>query len=194
MTISVPGRNATRLVLFNFFEPLLGTDNFPSYVTTVYPADPFPTEQDYNGYISTVGPNLNGSSAVLAITMYDQEVRSKFAMTGWSSVNDMLYLPVTIKIYFMSRASGSLFATPEYIPAVQAQLDYDIIVDYIEELVSEYPTFNSSYISLAGKDPTGITHQQSELFQDPNGMAYYLVGSITFTVEVQIVNANLFTF
>jgi hypothetical protein len=179
------GRYSTRSAVSTFLENAIGT-LLPSYVTQVYAGRAYVKEQDYVGFVSTVSPNPNGSSAVLCVVLPSEDNQTNWTLTGVTSVNNELVVPVDIEIYFSSNAEGSI--NPTGLPGiVQAQYDYDFLVDSLRDLIALNPNFGSSAIWMSGKDAFGIKHSCSEPWSPPESPWVYITGVVQFQATCQVI-------
>lgn len=142
------------------------------FVGKVYSARPeIVNEQDYEtNRLAEAVPSVNGSSAVL-VTNIPSDNRQRRADTGRGAVNDSHIYKVVMEVFFAS--TGGV--------AVEAQADYDVVVDQMVKLIRANATLNApATVWSAGEYETGIQHQQGEPFTDADGLTVFISGAVSF--------------
>jgi hypothetical protein len=144
------------------------------YVGTVYPARPVVlTEDAYEQTLLGEAIALTiagGSSAVLVVNIPSDE-RMRRADTGRGAVNDTRVHTVALEVWFASVAGDG----------VQAQQDYDGIVDSIVTLIRADATLGGQVWS-SGEYTAGIHHEQAMPYTDADGAVVQIPGVIRFEV------------
>jgi hypothetical protein len=160
------GRAAVRLAVKDYFANAGLT-----YVGTVHEARPaILQEQDYEtSLFSEAVASEHGSSAVLVVNI-PQDHRQRKADTGRGAVNDQWLHKIVMEVFFAS-VEGA---------AIDAQKDYDIVVDGMTDLVRANATMNSGAIWSAGEYEAGVEHQQGEPFTDSDGTTVFIFGQVAF--------------
>lgn len=151
------------------------------YVGTVFPARPgLVTEQDYEVARSEYAANRlaeasqseAGSNAVLVVNLVSDR-RQRRALTGRGAVNDTRIHECALEVWFACTAGQ----------AVQAQVDYDTIVDAIVELVRDNPTLSApSTVWSSGEYGAGVEHEQSMPYQGEDGTTVLISGILKFQI------------
>lgn len=161
------GRLAVREATAEYFAEA----NLP-HVGVVHPALPeIVQEQDYEtNRLGEAVATEDGSSAVLVIHI-PTDTRQRRADTGRGAVNDSLICKVVMEVFFASTGGD----------AISAQKDYDAIIDSIVALIRANATFNApAAIWSAGEYTNGIQHQQTQPFNDADGLATFITGAVRF--------------
>lgn len=166
----------SRVTTRNGLTALITNANL-DYVGTVFPARP--VIADETAYTTTmlgqaVQQTPSGSSALLVVNLISDK-RQRRAITGRIGMQDTYIHKVTVEIFFTSTGPGTT-GTPQ---GMQAQLDYDGIVDSLVSLIRENPTVNGTSWS-AGEYEVGVSHRQGEPFTTEDGMTVQIVGAIDF--------------
>jgi len=162
-------RNDVRLAIANYL-----TEANITYVGTVYPARAYILEQDYEQnatYFYTA--SLDGSGCVLVVNLPSDDRRRR-ALTGRGAVNDSDVYPATIELFFAD-VSGD---------PVQAQMDYDAVVESIFTAIRADATLGTSGgiggwpgIWSAG-EYGGLKHHQSEPWCQEEGGTVFFYGVV----------------
>lgn len=160
------GRGTVRVAAQSFFEGL----NLP-YVGTVFKARSYVHGEDYeqNAAREYVG-SVNGTGAVLVVNI-PSEKRRRIAMTGRGGVNDAMVYRIALEVY-LATTSGQ---------PVEAQDDYDAIIDPIIVQIRGNPTLgNSVAVWSAGEFTYGVEHEQSEPWTEEDGTTIFITGVVRF--------------
>ena len=152
-------------------------------VGTIFPTRAYINETDYEvNAAQFYVENAYGSSCVIVINLPGPDRRSMYALTGRVSVADFNIHPVVLELFFASRSGDPL----------QAQVDYDTVVDAIVPFIRNNPTLTApAVVWSAGEYKPGVVHSQSSPFTLPDGMTVFINGSITFEAWEQIVGTNV---
>jgi hypothetical protein len=143
------------------------------YVGTVYPARPvILTEDAYEQTLlgEAIAQTLGGSSAVLVVNIPSDE-RMRRADTGRGAVNDTRIHQVALELWFASVAGSG----------IQAQQDYDGIVDSIVTLIRQDATLGGQAWS-SGEYTAGIRHEQAMPYTDADATIVQIPGVIRWEV------------
>ena len=147
-------------------------ENRIPHVGEVYNARPeLMPENAYEANIfGELATTAHGSSAVLVVNM-PSDTRQRRADTGRGAVNDSHIYDTTVEVFFASTGGE----------AIQAQEDYDGIVDEIINLIRANATLNApSTVWSAGEYEKGVQHKQGEPFTDADGMTIFIYGVVMF--------------
>lgn len=144
-------------------------------VGTVFPARPeVAVEQDWEApnpvytasRFAEAAQTQSGSSAVLVVNLVSDK-RQRRTLGGQGS-NDTRIHETVLEVWFAC-TSGE---------AVQAQVDYDSIIDSIVALVRSNSTLSApKTVWQAGEFQAGVEHQQAMPYTDADGMTV-LIGGI----------------
>ena len=160
--------------------------NLP-YVGTVYPARPvILDEQDYAQTLSgeAIATTAGGSSAVLVVNMPD-DARTRYADVGRGAVADFDIHVIGLEIFF---ASNPASATTQVPAGIQAQYDYDTIVDELVEFIRENPTMSApDAVWSAGEYRYGVKHSQEQPYTSEDGLFILISGLVKFEAWDQII-------
>jgi hypothetical protein len=138
------------------------------YLGKVFPARTYVV--DMTNYTElTGGSSANGSDSVMMVNI-PSDNRRRVQMTGRQYVNEPEIHPIALEIFF-----GCSSGEP-----VDAQLDYDDIVDALFAAIRGNPQLGSVQIWSAGEFTAGVKHRQSEPFTDPDGLTVLINGVFEF--------------
>ena len=172
------GQGAVRQAVTQAF-----TDAQFPLVGSVYPARGYISEQDYE--MNAAGfyvENDFGSGCVLVVNLPGPDRRNLFTLTGRTSVNDFNIHPVVVELFFANRAGDP----------VQAQIDFDSVVDAIVPYVRNNPTLSApEVVWSAGEYEAGVTTQQSTPFTSADGTTVFINGVIRFEAWEQIIGTGV---
>ena len=99
------------------------------------------------------------------------EKRRRIAMTGRGGVNDAMVYRIALEVY-LATTSGQ---------PVEAQDDYDAIIDPIIVQIRGNPTLgNSVAVWSAGEFTYGVEHEQSEPWTEEDGTTIFITGVVRF--------------
>ncbi len=171
-------RKAVRLAIQTYLQ------NYGlTYVGTVYPARPIIVTED--AYYQTmqgqaIQASQAGSAAVLVIN-FSQDDRTREADAGRGAVQDKVVHQTVIEVWFASPVPTPVNVTQQITdPAVQAQLDYDDVIESIFVAIRRNATPGGGKIVWSfGEFTAGISHQQLLPITAAQGMAITIHGIIT---------------
>jgi hypothetical protein len=151
-------------------------------VGTVYPGRAYIYEQDYEtNAAEAYVENAYGSSCVIVVNLPGPDRRIRLTLTGRQSVDDMNYHPIALELFFANRSGGP----------IQAQADYDSVVDQIVPYLRNNPTLdNQVTVWSAGEDDEGVVVRSSSPFVGTDGTTVFINGVVQFNVTEQIVGPN----
>ena len=161
------GRLQVREATYEYFAEA----NLP-HVGVVHEALPeIVQEQDYEtNRLGEAVATADGSSAVLVIHI-PTDRRQRRADTGRGAVNDSRIHNIVMEVFFASTGGD----------AIAAQKDYDAIIDEIFTLIRANATFNApNVVWSAGEYESGIHHEQTQPFNDAEGLATFITGAVRF--------------
>lgn len=166
-------RTSARAGIAAYFTNAASAGGLP-YVGTVYPARPVIMEE--TAYTQTmlgtaVAQTPSGSSAVLVVNL-PTDRRQRRADTGRGAVQDTNIHDVALEVFFAS-AGGTSGQTQDN--GINAQQDYDTIIDTLVDLIRDDPTMGGIAWS-AGEYDAGVEHSQNEPHTSPDGMSVLIVG------------------
>jgi len=154
------------------------------YVGTVWPARPSILQesaytQDLMG--QAIAQTDNGSSMVIVVNI-PSDKRSRIALVGRGAVDDLSTHRMALELWFAC-SSGD---------GVQAQLDYDGIVDDLEALIRANANLgNPDVVWSAAEFDAGINHVQSQAFNSDEGGAIIIIGTLRFEAIENIVGTDV---
>lgn len=145
-------------------------------VGTVYAARAYVSEEDYE--VNAFGfymPNVHGSSAVIVVDLPGEDDRRRITVQPKTAVFDFNVHPVILEIFFASRSGG----VGDQL--VQAQLDYDAIVDALTILIRKDPNMGApATIWQAGEAKMFVKHRQGEPFTTDDWTTTFIYGNVRF--------------
>ena len=152
-------------------------------VGTVYAGRAYIDEQDYEQNAARFYvQNDFGSACVVVVNLPGTDRRNRLTLTGRQSVNDFNIHPVVLELFFASRSGDPL----------QAQLDYDVVVDALVPFIRNNPTMSApEVVWSAGEYQYGVQHDQSSPFTLPDGMTVFINGIVRFEAWEQVVGVNV---
>jgi len=147
-------------------------------VGTVYQARPeIVQEADYEApnpeytanRFAEAASSQNGSSAVLIVNIVSDK-RARRTLGGRGGQDTRIHKTV-LEVYFACTAGT----------AVEAQVDYDAVIDSIVELVRDNPTLSApSIVWQAGEFAEGVEHEQAMPYTDSDGQTILISGIVRF--------------
>lgn len=161
------GRLTVREAIANYFATAELT-----FVGKVHPARPeIMDEADYeSSMFNEAVPSANGSSAVLVVNIPSDD-RKRRADTGRGAVNDSNVHKIVMEVFFASLDGD----------AVEAQKDYDTVIDGMVDLIRADATMNApGTVWSAGEYEAGVQHEQGEPFTGADGLTVFILGSVRF--------------
>jgi hypothetical protein len=160
----------------------LTSQEFPG-VGAVHAARAYISEQDYEqNAMGFYTQTINLSGAVLVVNLGINDVRSRFVLVGRGNVGDWNIHRVAIEIFFANRGGD----------AVQAQFDYDNVVDEIVIYIRNNPTLSAPItVWSAGEYRFGVQHRQSAMFTTEDGPTVFIHGVIEFESWEQIMGTGV---
>jgi hypothetical protein len=143
------------------------------YVGTVFPARPvIMQEQSYTQTLEGMATEASdaGSACVIVVNL-PEDNRLRMTNTGRGHVDDTNKHKIVLELWFAS-VSGA---------AIQAQLDYDSIVDALFANIRANPTpGGSAVVWSAGEYRAGINHEQSQPHTPDEGLTILINGAISY--------------
>jgi hypothetical protein len=158
------GRKLVRQVVTDFIKGA----GIP-YLGQVYSARTYVV--DMADYTYLTGSSPNGSDAIIMVNIPSDD-RHRVAMTGRAYINEPEIHPIALEIFF-----GCSSGEP-----VDAQLDYDAVVDALFAAIRGNPLLGSVQIWSAGEFTAGVKHRQSEAFTDSEATTVMINGVMEFEV------------
>lgn len=150
-------------------------------VGTVFPGRPeILQEQDYEvpnpqyaaSRFAEAAQTENGSSAVLVVNL-PEDRRQRRALSGRGAVNDTRIHQSVLEVWFASTGGE----------AIQAQVDYDGIIDSIVKLVRDNPTLSApKVVWSSGEYQSGVEHSQAMPYTDADGLTVLISGIVRWEV------------
>lgn len=162
------GRKAVRQAVQSFIQTAKIT-----YVGTVYPSRPFilpeaAYTQMMNG--QAIQQSSNGSACVVVVHLV-QDKRLRRADTGRGAVNDTDIHQVVLELFF-ANAAGT---------ALNAQSDYDVVVDGLMQAIRNNPLLAApTVIWSAGEFAAGVVHDQGEPYTSTDGLTLLINSAMRF--------------
>ena len=152
-------------------------------VGTVFATRAYINETDYEtNAASFYSQNTYGSGCVIVVNLPGPDRRNRFTLTGRQSVNDFNIHPITLELFFASRSGDP----------IQAQMDYDIVVDGLVPYIRDNPTMSApEVVWSAGEYQAGVVHSQSSPFTLPDGLTVFINGVVTFEAWEQIIGVGV---
>jgi hypothetical protein len=171
------GQGAVRLAV----QQGIQGQEFP-LVGTVFAGRAYIDEQDYEiNAAKFYVENEYGSSCVIVVNLPGPDKRTRLTLTGRQSVDDMNVHPVVLELFFANREGDP----------IQAQFDYDSVVDAIVPWIRNNQTLGSpDVVWSAGEYEAGVVVQSSSPFVIPDGTTVFINGVIRFEAWEQIVGPN----
>jgi hypothetical protein len=166
------------------------------YVGTVFPARPtILQEADYFQSMTGVAiqQSVGGSAAALVVNLPGKDHRERMTLTGRGHVDDLDKIRVVLEVWFACSPGLGQMTTPGpgVDPGIQAQEDYDSIVDALRVLIRNTPDLSApDSIWSSGEYRAGVDHEQGQPFT-PDGMSIVIIGSITWEVWQWIAGTNV---
>ena len=152
-------------------------------IGTVFSGRAYINEQDYEtNAASFYSQNSYGSGCVVVVNLPGPDRRTRLTLTGRQSVNDFNVHPVVLELFFASRSGDP----------IQAQNDYDIVVDGLVPFIRDNPTMSApSVVWSAGEYKAGVMHTQSAPFTGIDGLTVFINGVVTFEAWEQIIGVGV---
>ena len=152
-------------------------------VGTVFAGRAYIDETDYEtNAASFYSQNSYGSGCVIVINLPGPDRRTRLTLTGRQSVNDFNVHPAVLELFFASRSGDPL----------QAQHDYDVVVDGLVPFIRNNPTMSApEVVWSAGEYQAGVVHNQSSPFTSPDGLTVFINGVVRFEAWEQIIGVGV---
>jgi hypothetical protein len=151
-----------------------------TYVGTVYPARPvIATETAYYETLTgeVVQASQAGSVAYLVVNFTNDD-RVRMADSGRGAVQDRMIHKVLIEIFFAC-PQGTQSLPAGYDPAIQAQLDYDDVVQSLFVAIRRNATpGGANTVWSFGEFTAGLSHSQLMPFTAAQGLAVVILGQL----------------
>ena len=140
-------------------------------VGTIYSARGYIGEEDYElNAALAYSQTISGSGCVIVVNLIDDK-RMRRADVGRGAVNDTNIHMVALELFFANKAGDP----------IQAQADYDAVVDQVVPFIRYNPTMSApDTVWSAGEYTTGVVHKQSSPFTDPDGTTVFINGVVRF--------------
>jgi|HubBroStandDraft_1064217.scaffolds.fasta_scaffold328266_2 hypothetical protein len=141
-------------------------------VGAVHAARGYISEQDYEQNAATFyTQTINGSGCVIVVNLGVDDKRMRRADVGRGAVNDTNIHMVVLELFFANKAGDPL----------QAQFDYDAVVDQVVPFVRYNPTMSApDTVWSAGEYQSGVVHRQSTPFTSADGTTVFINGVVRF--------------
>jgi hypothetical protein len=152
-------------------------------VGTVFSGRAYIDEQDYETNAAQFYvQNTYGSACVVVVNLPGPDRRYRLSLTGRQTVNDFNIHPVVLELFFASRSGDP----------IQAQHDYDTVVDALVPFIRNNPTMSAAdVVWSAGEYQKGVQHTQSSPFTLEDGMTVFINGIVTFDAWEQILGVGV---
>lgn len=151
-------------------------------VGTVFAGRAYINETDYEqNAASFYTQNIYGSGCVIVVNLPGPDRRTRLTLTGRQSVDDMNVHPVVLELFFASTSGDP----------IQAQVDYDTVVDALVPFIRNNPTMSAANaVWSAGEYKAGVVHSQSSPYTGPDGLTVLISGTVRFEAWEQIVGPD----
>ncbi len=109
----------------------------------------------------------------MIVNLPGKDRRVRKTLSGRGAVDDTLIVPVTLEL-FLACVGGE---------SMDAQDDYDEIVDDLNDLIRANPTMASppaKGVWSAGEFAAGVTHDQTQPYGDEDGLTVFINGAVRF--------------
>jgi hypothetical protein len=182
------GQSTTRVAIQTAIENAVLAGTIP-LVGTVYPSRAYVFEQDYekNAALAYTS-SINGSGCVIVVNLPGPDKRTRLTLVGRGAVDDMNVHPVVLELFFASKGGGLTSGDP----MVNAQKDYDSVVDGLVPYIRNNPTMSApGVVWSAGEYKAGVVHSQSSPFTDAEGLTTFIVGTVRFESYEQIIGTGV---
>jgi hypothetical protein len=152
-------------------------------VGTVFPGRAYIDETDYESNAAQFYvQNSYGSACVIVVNLPGPDKRNRFTLTGRQSVNDFNIHPIVLELFFASRSGDP----------IQAQTDYDVVVDALVPFIRNNPTMSApDVVWSAGEYKAGVVHTQSSPFTLEDGMTVFINGAVRFEAWEQVIGVGV---
>lgn len=180
------GRQAVRLAIAAALSSGQQANLLP-YLGTIYPARPYVmNEQDYFQTMTgqAIQTSASGSSAVLVVSLPSNK-RERRTLTGRGAYDDTNIHDVVLELFFASQPSSGLAQDA----GIDAQEDYDLIVDSLFQFIRTNQSMNSTVVWSAGEFAYGVEHEQSQPYQSADGTTVLITGVVRFQAWEWLTNA-----
>jgi hypothetical protein len=152
-------------------------------VGTVFPARPvILKESDYTERMNgeAVSYSGNGSGCVIVVNL-PTDRRERIALTGIGSVNDFDKHAIALELFFAST----------YGAGIEAQQDYDAIVDILIPALRAKAVPGPAIWMAGGEVGTGIEHSMDEPYTPEDGNTILINGIIRYEAWEQLVGVGV---